>query len=253
MTAPEYSSRTSITTYSTGSILTPSRLGDDDLRLADRDLVAFAAHRLDQDREMQFAAAADLERVGAVGVRDAQRDVRFELAHQPVADLARGEVLALAPGERRGVDHEEHRDGRFVDRDRGDALGDAASAIVSPMLRPSMPETQTMSPAEASSTSMRSRPWNVEQLREPQAALDLAVVRDLGDRRVDSRAAAEDAADADASDVLVVVDRADQHLEAAVFGRRFRDMLGRSSRRAARGRRCRLRGCTSRCPARPFV
>ena len=38
--------------------------------------------------------------------------------------------------------------------------GNAASAIVSPMLRPSMPDTQMMSPADASSTSMRSSPWN---------------------------------------------------------------------------------------------
>ncbi len=37
--------------------------------------------------------------------------------------------------------------------------GNAASAIVSPMLRPSIPDTQMMSPADASSTSMRSRPW----------------------------------------------------------------------------------------------
>ncbi len=38
--------------------------------------------------------------------------------------------------------------------------GAAASAIVSPMLSPSIPETQMMSPAEASSTSSRSSPWN---------------------------------------------------------------------------------------------
>ena len=78
--------------------------GDDDLRLADGELVAFAAHRLDEDREVQLAAAADLERVGAVGLLDAQRDVRFELAHQPLANLARREILALASGERRVVD-----------------------------------------------------------------------------------------------------------------------------------------------------
>ena len=72
---------------------------------------------------MQFAASAHFERVGALGIGHAQRDVRFELAHQAFANLARGEELALAADERRVVDHEEHRDGRFVDGDRGDAVG----------------------------------------------------------------------------------------------------------------------------------
>ena len=42
--------------------------------------------------------------------------------------------------------------------------GIAASAIVSPMFSPSIPETQTMSPADASSTSIRSSPWNASSL-----------------------------------------------------------------------------------------
>ncbi len=92
-------------------------LGDDDLRLGDGQLVAFAAHRFDQDREMQLAAAADFERVGGLGVGDAQRDVRLELAHQTLANLARREELALLAGKRRVVDAEEHRDGRLVDGD----------------------------------------------------------------------------------------------------------------------------------------
>ena len=84
-----------------------------------------------------------------------------------------------------------------------------------------MPETQTMSPAEASSTSMRSSPAKVKQRREPQPGRHGSVARDLGDRLVAPRAAAKDAADADASDVAVVVDRRDQQLEGAFFGGRF--------------------------------
>ena len=44
-------------------------------RLADRELVAFAAHVLDEDREMQFAAAGDAEHVGVGGLVHAQRHV----------------------------------------------------------------------------------------------------------------------------------------------------------------------------------
>ena len=50
-----------------------------DVRLADRQLVAFAAHRFDQHGEVQHAAAEDLERVGAVGRLDAEGDVALQL------------------------------------------------------------------------------------------------------------------------------------------------------------------------------
>ncbi len=72
---------------------------------------------------MQFAAAADLERVGCLRLRHAQRDVRIQFAPQPVAQLARREILAVLAGERRRVDAEEHRDGRLVDGDGVDRLG----------------------------------------------------------------------------------------------------------------------------------
>ncbi len=101
--------------------------------------------------------------------------------------------------------------------------GAAASAIVSPMLSPSMPETQTMSPASASSTSMRSSPANVKSLVRRKPVSTRPVARDFSDRRVDARTAAKDAADADASDVAIVVDRRDEHLERALFGRGLGD------------------------------
>jgi hypothetical protein len=49
------------------------------LRLADRQLVALAAHLLDQDREGQLAATLDLPRVGALGGQHGERDVADQL------------------------------------------------------------------------------------------------------------------------------------------------------------------------------
>ena len=104
-----------------------------DLRLADAELVALAAHGLDQDRELELAAAGDLERLRPVGGSDADRDVRQRLALEPLAQLARGDVAPVAAGERRVVDREAHRDGGLLDRDRrqrqraldrGDGLAD---------------------------------------------------------------------------------------------------------------------------------
>ena len=53
---------------SIGSCTLPSIDAGDDLRLADGELEALAAHDLDEDRELQLAAALDLPGVGALGV-----------------------------------------------------------------------------------------------------------------------------------------------------------------------------------------
>ena len=131
--------------------------------------------------------------------------------------------------------------------------GAAASAIVSPMLSPSIPETQTMSPAVASSTSIRSSPRNVSSLvsRRPVSTVPSRATLAIG--ALTRERAAEDAPDADAADVLVVVDRADQHLERAVFGRRFRDVLDDRFERAARDCRSRSSRSYLAIPALPLV
>ena len=71
---------------------------------------------LDQDAELQFAAAGDLHRILVVGFADAQRDVALGLAQQPVADHAAGDLAAFGAGERRIVDAERHGQRRRVDR-----------------------------------------------------------------------------------------------------------------------------------------
>ena len=74
---------------------------------------------------MQFAAPAHFERIGRIGIRNAKRDVGFQLAHQPVADLPRGNELALFAAKRRVVHEEEHRNRRLVHGDGVNALGRA--------------------------------------------------------------------------------------------------------------------------------
>ena len=87
-----------------------------------RQLVALAPHVLEQDGEVQLAAPVDGEHVGVAGFFDAQRDVGEQLALQPLAQVAAGDVLAVATRERRGVDLELHRQRRLVDRDQRQRL-----------------------------------------------------------------------------------------------------------------------------------
>ena len=71
-----------------------------DARTRHRELKAFAAHGLDQDRELQFAAAGHFHRILVGSFDHAQRDIAFGLAQQAVADHARGHLVAFGAGER---------------------------------------------------------------------------------------------------------------------------------------------------------
>src|SRR5690606_1538041 len=88
---------------------------DPGLRPGHGELVALAAHVLDEDRQVQFAAAGHDEGVGVGRELDAQGDVALELALEPLAKLAARHELAFPPGHRRGVDEELHGHRRLVD------------------------------------------------------------------------------------------------------------------------------------------
>ena len=90
-----------------------------DLRLADGEFEALAAHLLDEHGQGEFASALDFPGVGALGGQHAQGDVADEFGVEPVLDHAGGDLRALlTAGQRRGVDADGHRDRRFVDLDR---------------------------------------------------------------------------------------------------------------------------------------
>jgi hypothetical protein len=81
-------------------LLAVDLLGDH-ARLADRELEPLAAHRLEEDAEVEHAAAADLPGVGALGALDLHRDVAAQLPLEPLAQVARRDELAFPADERR--------------------------------------------------------------------------------------------------------------------------------------------------------
>ena len=107
-----------MTSSSTGSTICAVDLLGDDVGPRHLQLEAFAAHHLDQDRQLQLAAADDLHLLRRVGRLDADRHVAEQLLVEPILQLARRDVLAFAAGHRRRVDAEDHRHRRLVDRDR---------------------------------------------------------------------------------------------------------------------------------------
>ncbi len=114
---------------------------------ADLELVALAAHRLDQDGQVQLAAAADQEGVGRVGRLDAQRHIALQLALQALLQLAAGAPGALAAGKGDVFTPKVMRTVGASTMMGGSGRGSAASVIVSPMLTSGMPVSATISPA----------------------------------------------------------------------------------------------------------
>ena len=101
---------------------------EDHVRLADGKLETFAAHGLDEHGEVQDAAAGDRELLGAGDRLDAEGDVLLQLLHQPLAEVAAGEILAFLAGQGRSVHAEGHLQRRLVDHQARQGPGRIAVA-----------------------------------------------------------------------------------------------------------------------------
>ena len=71
-----------------GSSVLPSSLRVMISGLPDLDLVALAAHHLDEDGELELAAPRDAEGVGRVGLLDPDGHVACASPSEPLAELA---------------------------------------------------------------------------------------------------------------------------------------------------------------------
>ena len=78
------------------------------LRLADGELEPLAAHHLHQHRQLELAAPLDLPSIGTVAGQHAGRDVAHDLLIQAPLHQPRGQLVAVLPGRRRGVDADRH-------------------------------------------------------------------------------------------------------------------------------------------------
>ena len=125
---PAKASAQSTKRCSIGSSFLPVLVLEDDLGPAHADLEALAPEHLDQDDELEFAAAPDDEAAAGLRFLDLDGHVLEGLLAQALEELDRLDVLALLPGERRGVDEEAHGDGRLVDDDARQGLGRVARA-----------------------------------------------------------------------------------------------------------------------------
>jgi len=106
-----------------------------------------AAVRRDHDLEVSWASSSTL-----------METLVSKFFIEAVAQVARGDPLAFAAGEGRGVDREGHGDRGLVDLDGRERVGISALVTVSPMVMPSTPAMARMSPCAPMVSSMRFRP-----------------------------------------------------------------------------------------------
>jgi hypothetical protein len=111
------------------------------------ELVALAAHVLDQDPEVQFAAPGDLELVGVRGLLDPQRDVVLELFQQALAQHAEVTYLPSRPANGEVLTWKVMLTVGSSTFSGGRASTLAGSQSVSEMYSSSMPVKVMMSPA----------------------------------------------------------------------------------------------------------
>ena len=78
------------------------------LRTGHSQFVTFPAHRFYQHRKVQLTPTAHFKTVRVIRVFDHQRNIVQGFGLQALANLAAGNVLTLAAGERRVIDTEHH-------------------------------------------------------------------------------------------------------------------------------------------------
>src|SRR5450830_1707251 len=176
----------------------------------------FAAHVLDQNRQVQFAAARHFKHGVVVGRCNAQGDVGFQFSVEAVTQLAAGDELAFAAGQGRVVDHEVHGQGWLVDGQHRQRFRGIRCAHG----RTDADVFDTVDQDDVAGNSFVNddalQAFKIEHLVD--AALDRGRIGTVQDDHVHAgfHAATVDAANADLADVGRVIERGHLHLQRAV-------------------------------------
>ena len=198
---------------------------DDDVGLAHLQFVAFAAHGLDQHREVQHAAAEDVERVGRGARGHAQGEILLQFAVEALLDVARGDVFAVLAEEGRVVDREEHRHRGFVDGDGGQRFGILVVAD-------RVADLESLDAHDGADLSagdlldlLLAEPLEDHQLLDPGLLHRHAVALGEGDHLARFERSARDLAHGDTPRVGGVFERGDEHLRRALDDGRFGNLV----------------------------
>ena len=195
------------------------------LRARHAELETLAAHCLDQDRKLQFAAARHDVGIGIGGRLDLERDIAFRFLEQPVADDPARHLVALGSRERTVVDRERHRQRRRVDRLRVQRLDFFR-------IHERVGDVERLEPRDRNNVAgdrlVDRRALDAakgEDLRHPARLDEIALAVEHLDRGVGPDRAGEHAAGDDAAKIGVALEQRAEHAKAARADLRRLDML----------------------------
>ena len=177
-------------------------------------LIAFTAHILDEDREVHLTSSGNTEGICAVCFSYTERNVTEELTEESLTELTGSHELALLAGKRAVVNGESHLNGRLTYLYEGQRVRGFCSAD-------SITDSDALDtgyPDNIAHFSLLN--GNTVQALYLKEGDYLGIVVLFGACVVTDSylliyldIASYDTADADTADVLIVVDRGNEHLE----------------------------------------
>ena len=180
--------------------------------------VALAAHGLHKYGYVHFASAADAERLGRVGVLDAQGNVFQKFLVKSFAQVPRRDEFALFARKRTVVDHKRHFDRRLGDLDERKRLDRVGSAQ-----RVSYRDVGNSGNGDDVADRRRLNGNSVQAVKLIQIDRFFLFRGHFGvevcPHQILTRfyGAAFDPSDRDTSDVFVIIDRGNEHLKRSVL------------------------------------
>lgn len=130
----------------------------DNTRFTNLQFKPFTAHGFDQDGQMEFTTAGNLEGIWGIRILNTHGHVCFHFFIQAFTNMAACDEIPFLTGKRTVVDRKGHGQGRFVNFDASELFRISESAMVSPISTSCSPMRAMISPALASWVSTRFRP-----------------------------------------------------------------------------------------------
>src|SRR5882724_1036340 len=191
-----------------------------DLGSRDHHFVALAPHLLDQDGDLHSAASMNVKCPRRLRVVELKRNVTARFPDEPIANMSRRHKFPVASGKRRIVYQNAHSNRRRIDIDklkRG-ALFSVGQRFTDISVFKS---GQAHDFASVGLLGFDLFESGMGKERRDRSAFAISIAMKTDNRIANADAAADDATESDAPDIITVIKIGDEHLKKRI-GRNFR-------------------------------
>src|SRR2546421_478433 len=196
-----------------------------DLGSRDHHFVALAPHLLDQNGDLHLATSMNFKCPRRLRVVELKRNVTAGFPDEPIANMSRGHKFPVASGKRRIVYQNAHSNRRRIDIDklkRGDLFSSGQCFTDISILK----SGQAHNFASTGLLGFDLFETGMGKERRDGSAFAISIAMKTDNRIANAHAAANDATESNAPDIITVIKIRNEHLKKGI-GRnlRWRDML----------------------------